>query len=113
MEDRLFQTTSMQLLENLRNTFLNGKTPGQILTHDEQHFFEGLEDTLAVIRKRETIDNAFLLALEKVYKRTCILIGLTHFAFDEETQQAWRAFTIFYDKEVVTRLRLFGGHIGM
>lgn len=113
MEENLLNSRAVQLVEGLRKAFLTSKTPGQILTHDEQHFYEGLEDALAVIRHRETIDNVFLLALEKVYKRTCILIGLTHFTFDETTQQAWRAFTTFYDEEVVTRLRLFGGHIGM
>lgn len=113
MEDRIFRYTSIQLLEVLRDSFLRGKTPGQVLSRDEQHFFEGLEDALSLVKKRKTIDNVFLMALEKCYKRTCILIGLTHFQFDDQTQQVWKNFRDFHEQHAVSRQRLFGFNIGM
>ncbi|MGT2911191.1 hypothetical protein ACVR1I_05695 [Streptococcus cameli] len=104
MEDTLFRHEAIGLLRNLKDAFVKQYQDNA----DNRRFYQGLEDTLSDIVKKEKVDNTFLISLEKFHKRTCVLCGLSHFRFQGDAEKAWRAFDAFYYEQIQGQLRLYG-----
>ena len=49
-----------------------------------------------------------LIALEKFYQSSSLLIGLSTLALDERTYQAWRVYDAFHFESVKPALKLYG-----
>ena len=77
-------------------------------TADDVHFQEQLNSILLFLSKTETVDNRFLIELEKFYQTSSLLLGLSALNPDAPTRAAWRAYDRFHFDQVKTKLSLYG-----
>ena len=75
-------------------------------TADDVRFQEQLDNILRFLSKAETVDNRFLIELEKFYQTSSLLMGLSSLNPDAPTRAAWRAYDRFHFDQVKTRLIL-------
>lgn len=72
---------------------------------DDVRFQEQLNSILGFLAKAETVDNRFLIELEKFYQTSSLLMGLSALDPDAPTRAAWRAYDRFH-YPVVTKKKL-------
>ena len=77
-------------------------------TADDVRFQEQLDNILRFLSKTETVDNRFLIELEKFYQTSSLLMGLSALNPDCPTRAAWRAYDRFHFDQVKTKLSLYG-----
>ena len=77
-------------------------------TADDVRFQEQLDNILDFLSKTETVDNRFLIELEKFYQTSSLLMGLSALDPDAPTRAAWRAYDRFHFDQVKTKLSLYG-----
>ena len=77
-------------------------------TADDVRFQEQLDNILRFLSKAETVDNRFLIELEKFYQTCSLLMGLSALDPDAPTRTAWRAYDRFHFDQVKTKLSLYG-----
>ena len=77
-------------------------------TADDVRFQEQLDNILRFLSKAETVDNRFLIELEKFYQTSSLLMGLSVLNPDAPTRAAWRAYDSFHFDKVKTKLSLYG-----
>ena len=77
-------------------------------TADDVRFQEQLDNILRFLSKAETVDNRFLIELEKFYQTSSLLMGLSALNLDAPTRAAWRAYDRFHFDQVKTKLSLYG-----
>ena len=77
-------------------------------TADDIRFQEQLDNILCFLSKAETVDNRFLIELEKFYQTSSLLLGLSALNPDAPTRDAWRAYDRFHFDQVKTKLSLYG-----
>ena len=77
-------------------------------TADDVRFQEQLDNILDFLSKTETVDNRFLIELEKFYQTSSLLLGLSALNPDAPTRAAWRAYDRFHFDQVKTKLSLSG-----
>ena len=77
-------------------------------TADDVRFQEQLNSILGFLAKAETVDNRFLIELEKFYQTSSLLMGLSALDPDAPTRAAWRAYDRFHFDQVKTKLSLYG-----
>ena len=77
-------------------------------TADDVRFQEQLDNILRFLSKAETVDNRFLIELEKFYQTSSLLMGLSALDPDAPTRAAWRAYDRFHFDQVKTKLSLYG-----
>ena len=77
-------------------------------TADDVRFQEQLDNILDFLFKTETVDNRFLIELEKFYQTSSLLLGLSALNPDAPTRAAWRAYDRFHFDQVKTKLILYG-----
>ena len=77
-------------------------------TADDVRFQEQLNSILGFLAKAETVDNRFLIELEKFYQTSSLLMGLSALEPDAPTRAAWRAYDRFHFDQVKTKLSLYG-----
>ena len=77
-------------------------------TADDIRFQEQLDNILRFLTKAETVDNRFLIELEKFYQTSSLLMGLSALNPDAPTRAAWRAYDRFHFDQVKTKLSLYG-----
>ena len=77
-------------------------------TADDVRFQEQLDNILRFLSKAETVDNRFLIELEKFYQTCSLLLGLSALNPDAPTRAAWRAYDRFHFDQVKTKLSLYG-----
>ena len=77
-------------------------------TADDVRFQEQLDNILRFLSKTETVDNRFLIELEKFYQTSSLLMGLSALNPDAPTRAAWRAYNRFHFDQVKTKLSLYG-----
>ena len=77
-------------------------------TADDVRFQEQLNNILRFLSKAETMDNRFLIELEKFYQTSSLLMGLSALNPDAPTRAAWRAYDRFHFDQVKTKLSLYG-----
>ena len=77
-------------------------------TADDVRFQEQLDNILRFLSKAETMDNRFLIELEKFYQTSSLLMGLSALNPDAPTRAAWRAYDRFHFDQVKTKLSLYG-----
>ena len=77
-------------------------------TSDDVCFQEQLDNILDFLSKTETVDNRFLIELEKFYQTSSLLMGLSAINPDAPTRAAWRAYDRFHFDQVKTKLSLYG-----
>ena len=77
-------------------------------TADDVRFQEQLDNILRFLSKTETVDNRFLIELEKFYQTSSLLLGLSALNPDGPTRAAWRAYDRFHSDQVKTKLSLYG-----
>ena len=65
-------------------------------TADDVRFQEQLDNILRFLSKTETVDNRFLIELEKFYQTSSLLMGLSALNPDAPTRAAWRAYDRFH-----------------
>ncbi|CKH65270.1 hypothetical protein [Streptococcus pneumoniae] len=75
-------------------------------TADDVRFQEQLNSILGFLAKAETVDNRFLIELEKFYQTSSLLMGLSALDPDAPTRAAWRAYDRFHFDQVKTKLIL-------
>ena len=75
-------------------------------TADDVRFQEQLDNILRFLSKTETVDNRFLIELEKFYQTSSLLMGLSALNPDAPTRAAWRAYDRFHFDQVKTKLIL-------
>ena len=75
-------------------------------TADDVRFQEQLDNILRFLSKAETVDNRFLIELEKLYQTCSLLLGLSALNPDAPTRAAWRAYDRFHFDQVKTKLIL-------
>ena len=75
-------------------------------TADDVRFQEQLDNILRFLSKTETVDNRFLIELEKFYQTSSLLLGLSALNPDAPTRAAWRAYDRFHFDQVKTKLIL-------
>ena len=75
-------------------------------TADDVRFQEQLDNILRFLSKAETVDNRFLIELEKFYQTSSLLLGLSALNPDAPTRAAWRAYDRFHFDQVKTKLIL-------
>ena len=80
-------------------------------TADDIRFQEQLDNILDFLAKAETVDNRFLIELEKFYQTSSLLLGLSALNPDAPTRAAWRAYDRFHFDQVKTKLSLYGSTI--
>ncbi|CAG5253124.1 BlpT protein, fusion [Streptococcus pneumoniae] len=73
---------------------------------DDVRFQEQLNSILGFLAKAETVDNRFLIELEKFYQTSSLLMGLSALDPDAPTRAAWRAYDRFHFDQVKTKLIL-------
>ena len=78
------------------------------VTADDVRFQEQLNSILGFLAKAETVDNRFLIELEKFYQTSSLLLGLSALNPDAPTRAAWRAYDRFHFDQVKTKLSLYG-----
>ena len=71
------------------------------VTADDVRFQEQLDNIFRFLSKAETVDNRFLIELEKFYQTCSLLMGLSALNPDAPTRAAWRA----YDPSTLTKSR--------
>ena len=69
-------------------------------TADDIRFQEQLDNILRFLSKAETVDNRFLIELEKFYQTSSLLMGLSALNPDAPTRAAWRAYDRFHFDQV-------------
>lgn len=69
---------------------------------DDVRFQEQLNSILGFLAKAETVDNRFLIELEKFYQTSSLLMGLSALDPDAPTRAAWRAYDRFHFDQVKT-----------
>ena len=77
-------------------------------TADDVRFQEQLDNILDFLSKTETVDNRFLIELEKFYQTSSLLMGLSALNPDAPTRAAWRAYDRLHFDQVKTKLSLYG-----
>ena len=77
-------------------------------TADDVRFQEQLDNILRFLSKTETVDNRFLIELEKFYQTSSLLLGLSALNPDAPTRAAWRAYDRFHFDQVKTKLNIYG-----
>ena len=77
-------------------------------TADDVRFQEQLDNILRFLSKTETVDNRFLIELEKFSQTSSLLMGLSALNPDAPTRAAWRAYDRFHFDQVKTKLSLYG-----
>ena len=77
-------------------------------TADDVRFQEQLDNILRFLSEAETVDNRFLIELEKFYQTSSLLMGLSALNPDAPTRAAWRAYDRFHFDQVKTKLSLYG-----
>ena len=77
-------------------------------TADDVRFQEQLDNILRFLSKTETVDNRFLIELEKFYQTSSLLLGLSALNPDAPTRAAWRAYDRFHFDQVKIKLSLYG-----
>ena len=77
-------------------------------TADDVRFQEQLDNILCFLSKTETVDNRFLIELEKFYQTSSLLLGLSALNPDASTRAAWRAYDRFHFDQVKTKPSLYG-----
>lgn len=77
-------------------------------TADDARFQEQLDNILRFLSKTETVDNRFLIELEKFYQTSSLLMGLSALNPDAPTRAAWRAYDRFHFDQVKTKLNIYG-----
>ena len=77
-------------------------------TADDVRFQEQLDNILRFLSKTETVDNRFLIELEKFYQTSSLLMGLSALNPDAPTRAAWRAYDRFHFDQDKTKLSLYG-----
>lgn len=77
-------------------------------TADDVRFQEQLNNILDFLSKTETVDNRFLIELEKFYQTSSLLLGLSTLNPDAPTRAAWRTYDRFHFDQVKTKLCLYG-----
>ncbi|RXX20073.1 helicase BlpT [Streptococcus oralis] len=77
-------------------------------TADDVRFQEQLDNILDFLSKTETVDNRFLIELEKFYQTSSLLLGLSALNPDAPTRAAWRAYDRFHFDQVKTKPSLYG-----
>ena len=77
-------------------------------TADDVRLQEQLDNILRFLSKTETVDNRFLIELEKFYQTSSLLLGLSALNPDGPTRAAWRAYDRFHFDQVKTKLSLYG-----
>ena len=77
-------------------------------TADDIRFQEQLDNILRFLSKAETVDNRFLIELEKFYQTSSLLMGLSALNPDAPTRATWRAYDRFHFDQVKTKLSLYG-----
>ena len=92
------------LITELNKTYQVCKQP----TADDVRFQEQLDNILRFLSKTETVDNRFLIELEKFYQTSSLLLGLSALNPDGPTRAAWRAYDRFHFDQVKTKLSLYG-----
>ncbi|MFC3929101.1 helicase BlpT [Streptococcus caprae] len=92
------------LLTTMQEAFEQNPTE----TQDQLRVQTYLKTTLADLNKAKKVDNTVLIALEKFYKSICVLKGLSHLTFDDQTEVAWRAYDRFHTDVVQKELSLYG-----
>ena len=80
-------------------------------TADDVRFQEQLDNILDFLSQTETVDNRFLIELEKFYQTSSLLMGLSALNPDAPTRAAWRAYDRFHFDQVKTKLSLYGPNI--
>lgn len=75
-------------------------------TADDVRFQKQLDNILRFLSKAETVDNRFLIELEKFYQTSSLLMGLSALNPDTPTRATWRAYDRFHFDQVKTRLIL-------
>jgi len=75
---------------------------------DDMKFQENLTSILNQLSTSTQPDNHVLIALEKFYQSSSLLIGLSTLALDEKTYQAWREYDAFHFESVKPALKLYG-----
>lgn len=73
---------------------------------DDVRFQDQLNSILGFLAKAETVDNRFLIELEKFYQTSSLLMGLSALDPDAPTRAAWRAYDRFHFDQVKTKLIL-------
>ena len=76
-------------------------------TADDVRFQKQLDNILRFLSKAETVDNRFLIELEKFYQTSSLLMGLSALNPDAPTRSAWRAYDRFHFDQVKTKLSLY------
>ena len=77
-------------------------------TADDVRFQEQLDNILRFLSKAETVDNRFLIELEKFYQTSSLLMGLSALNPHAPTRAAWSAYDRFHFDQVKTKLSLYG-----
>lgn len=77
-------------------------------TRDDLEFQEQLDSILGFLAKAETVDDRFLIKLEKFYQTSSLLLGLSGLNPDAPTRAAWRAYDRFHFDHVKTKICLYG-----
>lgn len=104
MNDQELIHAAIERLATLRNHFQKRK----IASLDEMKFQDYLDRTLKQVKEAKKVANVLLIALEKFYQSSSMLIGLSSLKLDPETYQAWRDYDQFHFAHVKTQLRLYG-----
>ena len=104
MNDQELIAAAIQYLEELNDNFRKTKTESV----DELRFQEYIDTTLKQVRQAKKVDNRLLIALEKFYQSSSMLIGLSTLKLDPVTYQSWRAYDKFHFANVKTQLHLYG-----
>lgn len=76
---------------------------------DEQNMQVRLTDTLALVRKAKTIDNAFLIELEKFHRAFSFFAGLSSSKLTGVAQTAWRTYDTFHYENIKPQLKVYAG----
>ncbi|MTB64914.1 helicase BlpT [Streptococcus sp. zg-86] len=80
--------------------------------YDTIRFQENIQEIVTVLKNRTVVDNQLLIALEKFYQRTSLLMGISSLDVTEDLKQAWRRYDQFHYDQVKPVLKVYGP-IGM
>lgn len=93
------------LINEIQNVF---QGTAHQANYDTIKFQENLSEILTVLKDSKPVDNKLLIALEKFYQRTSLLMGISSIEVSEELKQAWRRYDQFHYDQVKPNLRLYG-----
>lgn len=79
---------------------------------DERAMAERLTEIVAFVRRARTVDNNFLIELERFHHSFVVLVGLSTSKLTEASLEDWKAYDKFHYEEIKTRLSLYGTAFG-